>query len=85
MCNTVSDPPPGEASALHSRRNDPTRTSTNRPRTLARSAPVLIVLVALAALFFAKNPSFWFDSGVLPQDPREAANVILSKAPVIVR
>jgi hypothetical protein len=84
MSNTVSDPPPGEASALLSRANDPTHTSTNRPRILTRSAPVLIVLIALAALFFTNKPSSWFDSG-LPQDPREAADVILSKAPVIVR
>lgn len=85
MSNTVSDPPPGEASGLLSRANDPTHTSTSRPRILARSAPVLIVLIALAALFFTKNPPSWFDSGVLPQDPREAADVILRKAPVIVR
>jgi hypothetical protein len=83
MSKKVSNAPPGEASALLSRSNDP--ASTHRPRILARSAPVLIVLIALAALFLTKTPSSWFDSGVLPHDPREAANIILGKAPVIVR
>lgn len=78
----MSDASPGEATALLSRSNDPT-ANTHRPRILARSAPVLIALIALAVLYFTKTPPSWFDSGVLPQDPREAADVILSKAPVI--
>jgi hypothetical protein len=83
MSDTV-DAPPGEATALLSRSNDPA-TNIHRSRILVRSAPVLIALIAFAVLYFTKTPASWFDSGVLPHDPREAADVILSKAPVIVR
>jgi hypothetical protein len=46
MSNTVSDAPPGEATALFRRSNDLAPT-----RLLARSAPDLIVLIALAVFF----------------------------------
>jgi hypothetical protein len=49
MSNTVSDAPPSEATALFRRSNDPAPPG---PRILARLAPGLVVLIALAVFFF---------------------------------
>jgi hypothetical protein len=56
-----------------------------RGLSTTRTASTLIVFIALAAVFFTKEPASWIGGGVLPPDPLEAANVILRKTPVIVR
>ena len=87
MSSTVSDNAP-EKSTTPTRSNDAARSSgQERQRTpsTARTASVLIAFIALAAVFFTKEPASWISGGTLPLNPLEAADVILRKTPVIVR
>jgi hypothetical protein len=85
MSSSASAKSPNETAALHRRQNDAAQARGQSSRTLVRAASVLIVFIALGAVFLTNEPASWFGGGTLPLDPREAANVILSKAPVIVR
>ena len=85
MNDAASAQPPDEATALLHPNNPAHARANSRPRIFAYMAPVLIVLIALGAVLFTKQPSLWISGGRLPDDPREAADVILSRTPVIVR
>ncbi len=88
-CSSVSDGSSDETadttSAESSRPSDATQASSQRPRNLVPAASVLIALIAVAVVLFTGQPASWLSSGTLPLNPREAADEILSKAPVIVR
>ena len=86
MSSSASAKSPDETTALLQWQNDAAQARSGQgSRTLVRVASLLIVFVALGAVFFTNQPASWFGGGTLPLDPYEAANVILSKAPVIVR
>jgi hypothetical protein len=86
MNDATSAQQPDEATALlHSNTPAHAQANSRRPRIFAYTAPILIALIALGAALFTKQPSLWISGGRLPDDPREAADVILSGAPVIVR
>jgi len=85
MSSSASDKSPDETTTLLPRSSDAAQARGQGSRTLVRAASVLIVFIALGAVFLTNQPASWFGGGTLPLDPREAANVILSKAPVIVR
>jgi len=84
MDDATSAQPPNEATALlHTNNPGHAQANSRRPRIFAYTAPVLIALIALGAVLFTKQPALWTSGGRLPDDPHEAADVILSKAPVI--
>src|SRR5579863_4753863 len=85
MSSSASDRSPDETTTLLPRSSDAAQARGQGSRTLVRAASVLIVFIALGAVFLTNQPASWIGGGTLPLDPREAANVILSKAPVIVR
>ena len=84
MSSSASDKSPDETTTLLRRSSDAAQARGQGSRTLVRAASVLIVFIALGAVFLTSQPASWFGGGTLPLDPREAANVILSKAPIIV-
>jgi len=84
MSSSASDKSPDETTTLLRRSSDAAQARGQGSRTLVRAASVLIVFIALGAVFLTNQPASWFGGGTLPLDPREAANVILSKAPIIV-
>jgi hypothetical protein len=87
-CSSVSDGSSDETAGTtseSSRPSDAAQASSQRRRNLVPAASVLIALIAVAVVLFTGQPASWLSSGMLPLNPREAADEILSKAPVIVR
>jgi hypothetical protein len=64
--------------------NTAARPNGYRHRVFVRAWLVLIVLIAIPLFLFTKHPSSWTGGGGLPPDPLDAADVILSGAPIIV-
>jgi hypothetical protein len=85
MSSSASDKSPGETTTLLARSSGAAQARGQGSSTLVRAASILIAFIALGAVFLTDEPASWFGGGTLPLDPREAAKVILSKAPVIVR
>jgi hypothetical protein len=85
MSSSASDKSPGETTTLLARSSGAAQARGQGSSTLIRAASILVAFIALGAVFLTDEPASWFGGGTLPLDPREAAKVILSKAPVIVR
>jgi hypothetical protein len=63
----------------------PSGQERQRSLSTTRTASVLIAFIALAAVFFTKEPASWIGGGTLPLHSLEATDIILRKTPVVVR
>ncbi len=81
--NPASDTLNEGATLLPRSNGVPARPNDRRYRALVHAGLILIALVTIPSFLFTKHPSQWI-GGELPRDPRKAADVILSGAPIIV-